>query len=206
MPYFPTKNLLFVHIPKTGGTSLTQYLSRQEKNQCCSSMLFQSPPTLNRCKMLHKTYLENKAFIAEKFPEYDRDSLKTITIVRNPYHRIISDLFFYRLIQPVTPPSAVFSIMETFLQSVGIPKYCDHMLPQSHYVQDENGVLIQNLTIFKTETLEEDAKQYGFTDFKCKINVTFREKLDYMSFLNDDSIQLIRSYYKDDFTLFHYSE
>ena len=58
---------------------------------------------------------------------------------------------------------------------------------------------IPNIKIFKTETLTEEFKEYGFTDYDGKDSSS-----DYSEYLNNDSIKLINEFYKKDFELFNY--
>ena len=103
MPYFNNNddiNVLFIHIPKTGGSSIEEYLSYKYKIKLDNSSLYlftQDKRLLNEnmkinSSLQHLTYnqiVENRKVLNIHF-----DNIKIITIVRNPYERIISDLFF----------------------------------------------------------------------------------------------------------------
>ena len=100
MPYFHNDkiNLLFIHIPKTGGTSLEKYFSDEYNIPLNGDSLFLYSE-LNKLlgidtTLQHMTYnviMKNKnGFII------DTTNLDVISIVRNPYERIISDLFYLK--------------------------------------------------------------------------------------------------------------
>lgn len=98
MPYFKTnnKNVLFIHIPKTGGTSVEHYLSEKYSLPLNHKNLYgiiQNNEYININSSLQhlsfKEIIKNK-----KYFNLDLKNLKIFTIVRNPYDRIISQLFF----------------------------------------------------------------------------------------------------------------
>ena len=104
MPYFKNNdiNLLFIHIPKTGGTSLEQYFSDKYSIPLNIKSLYSDRINnlLFNSSLQHLTY--NTIFKNKDILDIDfLNTLKIITIVRNPYTRIIIDLFFYRLNQIV---------------------------------------------------------------------------------------------------------
>lgn len=57
----------------------------------------------------------------------------------------------------------------------------------------------------RTETLTNDLKAYGITNFNKIYNVGKESKSKYMNYLNVDCIKLINKHYKKDFELFGYS-
>ena len=98
MPYFKNNNLnlLFIHIPKTGGTSLEKYLSQKHNIPLDSKSLYSDLKNgYNSVSLQHQTYHS----LLKKKTQFgiDFNNIKIISIVRNPYERIVSDLFFYKL-------------------------------------------------------------------------------------------------------------
>ena len=115
MPYFKNDNIniLFIHIPKTGGTSLEKYFSNKFKIELNNKSLFNFIKTNNKnikinSSLQHLTYNKIVQYNNKLF-NVDFNNIKIITIVRNPYERIISDLFFFKLININTPKKKVFN-------------------------------------------------------------------------------------------------
>ena len=65
------------------------------------------------------------------------------------------------------------------------------------------GNLIKCIKIMHTETLNEDMKDYGY-DLVLKLKVG--KSVNYMSYLNTDSISFINEMYTRDFELFDYEK
>lgn len=130
------------------------------------------------------------------------NELKIITIVRNPYHRLVSDLFFYKLINKFTDCEKVYNILKNYIHN---DCYDNHNVPQYKFITDEDENLINNITIFKTETLTNDIINYGFLDYDNRIeNKGCGDFINYMKYLNYDAIKLINQVYFKDFELFDY--
>lgn len=105
MPYFKNNqmNILFIHIPKTGGTSVEKYLSAKYKIPLNSKALYTCYPNniyknINS-SLQHISY--NTILKYKKKFSIDEKNIKIFTIVRNPYTRIISDLFFLDLLRKI---------------------------------------------------------------------------------------------------------
>lgn len=202
MPYFKNNNLnlLFIHIPKTGGTSLEKYLSQKHNIPLDSKSLYSNSKNgYNSVSLQHQTYdtLLNK----KRDFVIDFNNIKIISIVRNPYERTISDLFFYKLIDNTTLKKHVYRILKKYINS---NEYDNHNIPQYSFLIDDNNKINKDITIFKTETLTDDLIKYGFTDFNIHKNVNINSDINYFDFLNEKSIKLINKFYKKDFKLFDY--
>lgn len=211
MPYFRSANLLFIHIPKTGGTSIELYLSKKYNIPLNERSLYGVINPHNRERLglraityqhlLYETLLKHRHF--SKLISYP---FRILTVVRNPYERLVSDLFYYQLIHIHSSTDKVFNAILYFLRHP--EKYDNHTLPQHTFLKG-----IQNIKtdILRTETLTQDMRRIGYTDFDfCenknrKINEKNSEKgNDYMKYLDSKSIKLINIIYQKDFETFGY--
>jgi hypothetical protein len=215
MPYFKLldTNILFIHIPKTGGSSLEKYFSIKYNiphNEI--SLLSSFSPIYNylRVSLQHmtlQTLISNKELFG-----IDLNSLKIITIVRNPYNRLVSELFYLSnysqcvsvddLKTPESINKLIINIFSKYVNDNCI--YDNHIRPQYEFLTINNDErLYDNLIILKTEELDADMHEHGYIDFNLKENCN-NASVDYMSLLNNESINLINNFYREDFEYFGY--
>ena len=282
MPYFESEKLFFIHIPKTGGTSIIDYFIRKHRVTLDTNVIYHRYQThkienevehyntlwktqinqridaekqkrfsMNRSNKMLQTVPNDKDWVQVKrgLPDFqtfrklrlvrnlkhslhhftwneiwnNRDILwpcgsvvknkmnmngvdhpfRIMTIVRNPYNRVISDLFFNGFLSYKIKPTEqqVYEKLNLYLNYNS--DFDNHKIPQFHYLVDENGKMIKNIHIMKMETLTKDMHRYGYVDFDCRSNVTNlmfnMSSTNYISLLNDKSISLINEYYKEDF-------
>ena len=107
-------------------------------------------------------------------------------------------MFFLKIINKYESPNDVYKKIQTYLTE----HHDNHTIPQYKFITI-NDKLLPYITIFHTETLNQDMKDYGFTNFDLHLNVN-NEKINYMNYLNRDSINLINKIYNLDFVLFGY--
>ena len=196
MPYYKDINLLFVHIPKTGGTSLEYFLQNKYKQTLLSSFTndILPDPEYRKISLQHQTY--NTIFKYRDILDINFESIKIISIVRNPYHRIISDLLFLGLINKDDNQTVVYNVIKDYLYK---DCYDNHNIPQYKFITDDNEMLIPTIKIFKTETLTQELIEYGFNDY-----IGSKSTILHNNYLNDESIKLINTFYIKDFELFNY--
>lgn len=199
MPYYESIKVLFIHIPKTGGTSMEKFLKSKSKQTLYSSNPKNNILPVKNVSLQHQTFktiFENRRVLKVNFRE-----IRIITIVRNPYYRIISDLFWNKLMSIDTPPEKVFEIMSRYIKK----HYDNHNLPQYKFLTLDDKTIAPQITIFKTESLTQDAIKFGFEKFpQNRANTGKESHKKYMKYLNDDSLALINDVYKKDFELFDY--
>lgn len=209
MPYFKNKNvnILFIHIPKTGGSSLENYFSKKFNILLNDKSLYMFLDSNIKTKynvpihsslqnMTLQTIIKYKFFFNINFKK-----IKIITIVRNPYQRIISDLFYFSKITTNSSKEEVLDIIKTYLVS----DLDNHNIPQYMFITDNNKKLFPNIYILHTETLTTDMHKLGYKDFNVhsRANVV---QVNYLNYLNNDSIKLINDFYDYDFVLFNYTK
>jgi len=197
MPYYEKINVLFLHVPKTGGTSVEIYLKTKSPQTLYNSRLNTVLPEAqyHNKSLQHQTYLTIYKYRELLKVPFD-PSMQIITVVRNPYNRIISDLFYYNLVKPSDSKEAFCTAIKWFLHS---DDYDNHNLAQHKLLVDNDGNLFPNITIFHTETLTKDMHDYGYTDYKGK-----EPSANYFDYLNGESLKLINQAYQRDFDLFGY--
>jgi hypothetical protein len=210
MPYFKNDdiNVLFIHIPKTGGSSLEKYFSSKFNILLNNKSLYlhiEDKRLLNEnmkinSSLQHITY--NQIVEYSEIFDINFDNIKIITIVRNPYERIMSDLFQFKLIKINTTKERVFDIINEYLVS---ENYDNHNIAQHKFVTNDKGEIIQNIHILKTESLTNNMNNLGYSDFNIFENINIY-KVNYYDYLNNKSIDIINQFYHLDFILFNYDK
>jgi hypothetical protein len=209
MPYYKNKdiNLLFIHIPKTGGTSVDKYFLKKYNVKWNNNSLH----TLGRDTKFNNHVLQHVTYqnIIDNNCDFkiDFNNLKIISITRNPYDRTISALFYNNVINKNTTEKDVYQYIKHIIDMnicKNIVVYDNHFLPQYQYLWFNNK-LIDNVTLLKTEYLDIMMHNIGYTDFNSyeNINKSILKK-DYYKFINKDTLDIINEFYKKDFELFDY--
>lgn len=180
-------DLLFIHIPKTGGTSVKTVLLAEK-------CLYTRP-----WKHRHESATQMKhLFGTQKF-----DALSKFTIVRNPYDRLVS--YYYRNREErKAHPTLVLTFREYVKWACSHPKGRS-IAPQAEQVLIDGVLAIDRLLRF--ESLVDDwknlAEEYGLPAELPHINAStlrppFEECFDGML------SKLVLEAYKEDFSLFGY--
>jgi len=196
MPHFPEHNLLFIHIPKTGGTSYEKYMLDKTETRIWGKQDIFPDPTLNQISLQHQPYqtvYKYRELLGIEFI----DKLKKLAFVRNPYDRIVSDIFWLKFNTKTDSQEEIYDTIRH--DYIGRDDLDNHNIPQYKFVTDENGKLIPDITLLKMENLTEELQKYGFPDYEGP-----SQSNSYMKYLNKDSIRLINLFYKKDFEMFGY--
>ena len=208
MPYYKEKNLLFIHIPKTGGTVIEDEIKKKYKQTLYSGYInniLESP--FNKFSLQHQFY--TTIYKYQNKLDVNFNNIKIFTVVRNPYDRIISDLFWWKRKKKYPEFKINYNDTEeiyNFIKNNYLNRddLDNHNQPQYKFITDENLNLISNIKILKCETLNDTNNELNkFLGFNINIKKENINK-DYSKFLNKKSILLINEYYKKDFELFNY--
>jgi hypothetical protein len=194
MPYYENLKLLFIHIPKTGGSDFNSYLEstggRVSLIGTPENTLFNS----SAVSLQHRTF--SNLYRHKNALNLDFERIRLIAFVRNPYDRVISDLFYLKLADSTDSPEKCTKALQFyFLYS---STFDNHKIPQYKFIT-HNKKIVKSIKIYRTENLTKEL-QPDFPDYKGKdTSHTYRE------YLTSESIRLINAYYKKDFEIFGYT-
>ena len=186
---FGETNSLYIHIPKTAGTSISL---------CC----YGEDPW--HYPLTQYSYLSSRYF----------NSLYKYTFVRNPYSRLFS-AYQYSFKQAVEHPKTSvkfvteFHSFEHFVKSwLNVDNVNFHYFfwPQCKYICDKNNDVKVDF-VGKFENIEKDFEQVknvlGVSQLLPKANQTLGHEREAYS---DELASIVYQVYKDDFELFGYDK
>ncbi len=191
-----SKKFIFVHIPKTGGTSVERML-------CRYGILLQGPGNFDSIYYKHATAESIKRMMGAEYDKYFK-----FTIVRNPWDWIVSNYAFNRGLGRPWVIDTGYSLSGKVPDwakdtpfSEWLPWWIDTLDPsQSVMFTDANGESLVDI-IFKFESLTSD-----FNKLKTRLQLRiWRSRLphlkssnresDYKSYYNDESIKLVQEHF-----------
>ena len=203
MPYYKEANILFIHIPKTGGTIIENEINTVYNqtlyNTSFTNELLEHP--YDKISLQHQFYSTIYKYKDVLDVDFNKN-LKIFAFVRNPYSRVISDLFWHNLIDKDFTPEKVYDIIKN--NYIHRHDLDNHNKPQYKFITDEKMKIIPSIKIFKCEKLKEmDDDIKNFLEFDMNI-IQKNVNKDYSKYLNRDSVALINNFYRKDFELFNY--
>lgn len=190
------KPILFVHIPKTGGTSINNVLASQYR--------WNMPP------VPFKNH--QPLFVVEKYNNLA--NYHVFTVVRNPYKRAYSYYRHYQRMQHIELPFEEFLLLvQSKRKNVDQVKYLplimasDDRTPfigftQTFYTLTADGNVGVN-KIYKVESLTELEQDLNISIPKINVG-NYNDEMYYESY-TQDMIDLVREIYAEDFTNFGYT-
>ena len=150
------KYLLFIHIPKTGGSSLEKYFSVKfniplNKKSLMSTediREYYDKPEINS-SLQHLTY--GTIIKYKDFFKIDENNIQILSVVRNPYNKIMSDLFYLKKINVNSTKEEVYEKMQIYLQE----NYDNHIIHKISCDKIEN----HKIQIISYENLQNHENQ-----------------------------------------------
>jgi len=168
-------NIAFIHIPKTGGTSIIKELESKIGLQLLKKTShFLNFSNKGSVSFGHLSYLDllRLGVINDNFHK----TAYKFCIIRNPYHRVVSLFNYFKDIKIVDRNIEFESFLdEVYLKRPPIGVY-NHLgisqsNPQVNWILDSNGKFLVN-DIFK---IEEISKFVNFFKDKYKINLDIKK-------------------------------
>jgi len=198
MPISYSQKCIFVHIPKTGGTSIKAALNIPHSLENFSGG--------EVCKLYYKNKFvvtnHAPAKLIQMFHPSIFEKFIKFSVVRNPYDRVLSQ-YFYNVKKQKT--NLEFSVW--FKDIYTVPSAYMHC-PQYDFLYDENVCLVEN--ILKFENLENDffafCKKYNISTStlpKLNVNELFVDK---ESLLTETNKEYIYNKFEIDFKTFNYEK
>ena len=214
------QKILFTHIPRTGGTSIENYfLKKFNLNESILNLTagknnhFVNLRHLPYNQIKHE-WLSNGEFLDEEWVQF--------SIIRNPYAKVMSELFFWTdlgVAQDFQQHSnyefrqvKILEALKVYISNTH--KFNKdwmrdgHLYSQSWYLKD----IPSNYKVFKFEEgINNIMDRLGFEDFKNN-NTRSQDKLsqynlkdvNYNDYMNQEFIEIVNKYYKEDFDRFDY--
>jgi len=217
----PTEKLIFIHIPKTGGVSVEDFImkkygyTRQSLWMTSGVGLIMEKKGYNLYPHIHYPLKEViKTANASKI-KVD-DSWEIFSIVRNPYYKFLSELFFtdsislkyhYHTLPLNYRDKFLNNCIDDYFahEQMEVNKHSYHALPQYKFFEDTD----LNCKIFKFEEgLPNIMEKLGFdpvSNFPHKMNnFSTSPRPKYKDILTPYLVEVINERYYKDFEVFNY--
>lgn len=227
MPYFPTLDVVFVHIPKTGGTSVEGMLAKVEgipqwkpvKDNRLAKYLFGPGPVHS---LQHSTWSEISEWATSR--DISLAKSRVFAVVRDPWKRIVSEINFQMTHSPLFPgtPTAKsmakgpYTTYRAYVNQVVLAKlkalesnlHLDdcHWRPQTDFLKGSDGNIDPTISIFPLD----HALETSISDFlSCPLRLPHMQTSAKIhpghspEDLFDPEVQaLVQEIYREDFILF----
>jgi hypothetical protein len=211
MPISFIHRLIFIHIPKTAGTTIGMKINKLPQKKFWEQLLLNGYDEKKNKHLQHFTYMDLLEYCSSK--KYDVNKFTFFAVVRNPFDRIISDFYFSFNTVLKTPiretdldllQKKFADFLDDFLSDNG-NKFDYHEVPQYKYLIDEKGEIPSKIKIFKFETLAQDFETLGIGKLDIHINMAKNKKYNYRDYFNDVTYKKVLDFYREDFIRFGYS-
>ena len=176
-------SILFVHIPKTAGSSISKILNEKNLDNWKREWPRHHDPY---------SYLKEANLVDEK--------VFSFAVVRNPYTRTYS---CYKQFNKANQTNISFAeYLDNIKQGKISPISPLLHLPQSFYIMDQNNLQVERL--YKFENLKELEDELGWTLGFYNVGNYMVES--YIEDYTDEAIEMTENFYSSDFANFGYSK
>ncbi len=215
MPKDDEKGIIFIHIPKTGGTYIDINIFNLKLNEIHGEMIKKYFIGYSEMSYSHLTLFEMNKMININAYKY------MFTFVRNPYDRVVSNYVYNgHLFKEKNFREYIYDLRDYVEnnKNIFVENIPDFKLNQlyKHYALNQVDFLTLNeniydkIKIFKFEEFEKSIRQLildlelNFQYSTEKINNTVHN--DYKSYYEKDTAEIVYNLYKRDFECFNYDK
>ena len=198
------RKTIFIHIPKTGGTSIETHFNMgflyngwhhgSNKPQC----------------LKHDIMRDMKV----KFPE-ECNSYAKFTVVRNPYDRMVSWYFHLKSYVEEDGFDLEKDFTLSFIEWIETPfktNYTKWSLsevgqkdPNPIYLNPQHTYIDETVTVLKYENLNSELSEYFGEEINLPtINKSHLRRGHFLNYYNKHSLDIVYERYKEDFEKFNY--
>jgi len=194
-----SKKFVFIHVPKTGGISITKELSLDFKNDDCHWELYNDNQHLTA------------AALRERYPDYF-----FFAFVRNPWDRMVSFYHFKKkqAIRKVRKAGmtqrVIFPEFKKFVHSLCVTGRMANLMTNSQksFLCSESGEIICD-SVRRFERLRSEYRhvlaRYSNLPLDLRIHKNKSEyRGDYRSYYDPEMIEWVREFWKEDVEEFDY--
>ena len=211
MPILYNLNAIFIHIPKTAGTSIETILF---ENINSNDYLKYWYGNVNNYELDHSTI----KYLVENCKHYNKNFFK-FCVVRNPYERLVSEYkycknYYSRFIKNINSfKEFIFELNSKFNQVLENEENNHHLI--SHYLPQYKFTHIDSKNsldfIMKFENLEEDwiklCENLKINKKLIKVDkYSSKKKYNYLDYYDDKLKEIVYQLYEKDFLLFGYEK
>lgn len=198
MPISHEKKIVFIHIPKTGGSSIEKFLKIYGHNNMGSNKIY-DPLIMFGKGSQHYSYekiLENS--------EKDVSEYFSFCFVRNPWDRIVSE-FFWRQKHNGFREETSFRDFIYLIKESNI-KFKPHFIDQKSFICGENDKILVDF-VGRFENFQQDFEHV------CKKNdlkierAPYKNKSErkhYKEYYDEETMQVVYDMYQNDIDFFNY--
>jgi len=215
MPISHKYKIIFVHIPKAGGSSVEQALGIRGQNNKGSLRLKRNILFGKQSWRFGSIYLKEKALQHLTAGEIKKEIGKDLfdryfkcSFIRNPFDRVISDWFHMKrkFDRQLSLKGYLLNyVLATRKKLFKRKLYDDHFIEQHKFIYDNNGKLLVDF-LGRFENMEDDWKEIcklaGLTTNLPRVRVSNHE--DYKKYFDNETKALCENLYSRDLTLFNY--
>jgi hypothetical protein len=202
MPVFEKQKVIFIHIPKTGGTSIfVKNIYPQ-----LDSEINEVQAKLGHLDIKHFRFYSKNFFTHLTFTEYEKytktNQYKIFTIVRNPYDRIFS---YYKYHIYKLKINQEISLLDNEVEKFN--KYLNYLLKdkkyltyktQTSFLLNKNEIIDPSIKIIKYENLNKEIKNLP----RLNVSIDFISKKDIYI---QENIEIVKKHFLEDFLNLGYS-
>lgn len=184
------RKLIFVHIPKNGGTSFESHLSLKNMGHPRWFDYARTEFWNNYFKMAIIRNPYSRAFSCYNYARMKKSYYHNITgkslYGKHPEYDMLTNVSFVDALKLLNEKPALFGV---------------HWRLQSEWVTDINGNIMVD-KLFNLETIDDELKLFGITKSMPIVNSSNSKCRNYTA----DEISLVNQYYKRDFELLGFEE